>query len=93
MLMPGEVGARITERDRQLRNRQKQHAHNTHSRHHSDMEPCVRIFGDVAYEGGLYSPLKKKGLYYEEVDEEDMPVVREESPQEVNDEELLYYDR
>ncbi len=56
----------------------------------------MRIFGDVAYEGGLYSPSKRRSVFEEDdVDEEDMRfgIIREESPQEIQDEELLYYDR
>mmetsp|Transcript_3543 Transcript_3543/g.12454 ORF Transcript_3543/g.12454 Transcript_3543/m.12454 type:complete len:159 (+) Transcript_3543:5494-5970(+) len=54
MMIQAEVGAKISERDRLLRQRQQSDARRM--RKAGGQEPSVRLFGDVAYEGGLYSP-------------------------------------
>lgn len=99
-VMIGEVGARITERDRMLRQKQ-QRAQQMRNADSSSVAhgSCVRLFGDVAYQGGLYSPMKKSRSYFDEeiAEDDDMPEdeeeIQESKAHEVHDEELLYYDR
>ena len=94
-IMVGEVGAKITERDRQLRQKQQR----AQQQRMAEGAPSVRGYGDVAFQGGLYSPMKKKAAYFDGediVEDEDIFEAEEEveaKAQEVNDEELLYYDR
>mmetsp|Transcript_3547 Transcript_3547/g.12487 ORF Transcript_3547/g.12487 Transcript_3547/m.12487 type:complete len:98 (+) Transcript_3547:5702-5995(+) len=62
-------------------------------------EPSVRLFGDVAYEGGLYSPQRGKAYMNngdegieEEIEEYVHAAPSRYSPSEEIDEQLLYYD-
>lgn len=94
-IMVGEVGAKITERDRQLRQKQQR----AQQQRMAEGAPSVRGYGDVAFQGGLYSPMKKKAAFFDGediVEDEEIFEAEEEveaKAQEVHDEELLYYDR
>uniref|UniRef100_A0A7S0HQ13 non-specific serine/threonine protein kinase n=2 Tax=Hanusia phi TaxID=3032 RepID=A0A7S0HQ13_9CRYP len=97
MMIQAEVGAKISERDRLLRQRQQSDARRI--RKAVGQEPSVRLFGDVAYEGGLYSPQRGKAYAQntdegieEEIEEYGHAAPSRYSPNEEIDEQLLYYD-
>jgi len=104
-VLVGEVGARITERDRALRQRQvrsRRAADENYDPQYAQQQGAVQGYRDVAFDGAVYSPAKKKvgGFFEEEIHEDDdMPEEGEDytdaggRAQEVHDEELLYYDR
>lgn len=98
MVLQGEVGARISERDRELRKRQQHDVRRARygqgqggggSYNNGDATP--RGYSNVAYEGNLYSPAKsQQGGFLGEIDEELGMRVGEE---EEEDERCLYYAR
>jgi len=63
MMMPGEVGAKISERDRLLRERQQREA--SSRRNVQGRQGALRGFHDVAHEGALYSPTRR-GSYFDD---------------------------